>query len=467
MSKQTSSKFGDKRLGKAFGKLLLSMQSRETVVIRQLADTASNRKQHYRFINNKGVKTDSMLEHYWQESTSDFSGMHLLVIGDTTTLTLPPNKNRTDIPLIRGNTTKCGFDLHACIMVDAALGGCYGFGGVSFYTKKKVSAGEEEQTEKLARRKEVWKLPLEQKERAKWFTTPCKAIANCPGAGCYTLVGDREADIYDLMAKVDEKGWGFLYRSRCDRSLSSQTKGEETLYRLLEKQEVAHSYKLNLRATKKRSAHVGLMDVKYAKVSVKQPKNKKDPSLPMEVEMYVVEVKERPDTVIKREKSVHWILLTSHPVASVEDAIRIVQWYTWRWIIEQVFRTMKTEGLNIEASEVETLQGLKVLSTMACIAALSIMQLVQARDGNTKQTMEQVFLEKEQLCILSLNTKLEGRTEKLKNPHPKDSLAYASWVIARLGGWSGYQSERPPGPLTMINGLIRFFDILVGYQIDS
>ncbi len=104
---------------------------------------------------------------------------------------------------------------------------------------------------------------------------------------------------------------------------------------------------------------------------------------------------------------------------------------------------------------------------MACIAALSIMQLVQARDGNTKQTMERVFLEKEQLCILSLNTKLEGRTEKLKNPHPKDSLAYASWVIARLGGWSGYQSERPPGPLTMINGLIRFFDILVGYQIDS
>ena len=48
-----------------------------------------------------------------------------------------------------------------------------------------------------------------------------------------------------------------------------------------------------------------------------------------------------------------------------------------------------------------------------------------------------------------LNPKLEGNTKKQKNPYPPSSMAYAAWVVARLGGWSGYASQRPAGPITM------------------
>ncbi|MEG3147984.1 hypothetical protein U1839_25320, partial [Sphingomonas sp. RT2P30] len=44
----------------------------------------------------------------------------------------------------------------------------------------------------------------------------------------------------------------------------------------------------------------------------------------------------------------------------------------------------------------------------------------------------------------------EGKTERQKNPHPKGSLAYAAWVCARLGGWTGYYGK--PGPAVMLNG---------------
>jgi hypothetical protein len=33
---------------------------------------------------------------------------------------------------------------------------------------------------------------------------------------------------------------------------------------------------------------------------------------------------------------------------------------------------------------------------------------------------------------------LEGKTQEQKNPHPKGTLAFAAWVFARLGGWTGY-----------------------------
>ena len=51
--------------------------------------------------------------------------------------------------------------------------------------------------------------------------------------------------------------------------------------------------------------------------------------------------------------------------------------------------------------------------------------------------------------------KLEGKTGtlKLKSTHPKGSRAY--WVV---GSWDGYvgRGYKPPGPITMARGLLRF-----------
>ncbi|MFN0194545.1 MAG: hypothetical protein ACKVP5_21650 [Aestuariivirga sp.] len=52
---------------------------------------------------------------------------------------------------------------------------------------------------------------------------------------------------------------------------------------------------------------------------------------------------------------------------------------------------------------------------------------------------------------------------KQKNPHPADDLAFASWVIARLGGWTGYYGK--PGPAVMRHGLERFHAIKQGAEI--
>jgi hypothetical protein len=48
-----------------------------------------------------------------------------------------------------------------------------------------------------------------------------------------------------------------------------------------------------------------------------------------------------------------------------------------------------------------------------------------------------------------LMPKFEGRTEKSKNLYPEDNLA---WLIARLGGWKGFASQRPPGTIILYGG---------------
>ena len=94
------------------------------------------------------------------------------------------------------------------------------------------------------------------------------------------------------------------------------------------------------------------------------------------------------------------------------------------------------------------------------IAAVTVMQLVKARDGTTGQSLLDAFDPADQPVLEAASTQLEGKTARQKNPHPKGSLAFAAWVIARLGGWTGYYGK--PGPQVMRRGLDDFQRIKYG-----
>jgi hypothetical protein len=69
-----------------------------------------------------------------------------------------------------------------------------------------------------------------------------------------------------------------------------------------------------------------------------------------------------------------------------------------------------------------------------------------------------MFNIEQQKTLAMANSDLPGDTEAVTNPHAKNSLAYAAWIVARLGEWDGYESQRPPGPIRMQRGLIRFYE---------
>lgn len=156
--------------------------------------------------------------------------------------------------------------------------------------------------------------------------------------------------------------------------------------------------------------------------------------------------------------------METHAIEDFEKAKQLVQWYCECWNIEQLFRTLKKQGLNIESSQIETSEKLQKLSMVGVYVATMIMQMVMARGGKD-QPMATLFGEDAQEVLRALSRTVEGKTEKQKNPHPPSSLSWASWIIARLGGWSGYESDSKAGPITMRHGLKKFENTLKGWSL--
>jgi hypothetical protein len=75
------------------------------------------------------------------------------------------------------------------------------------------------------------------------------------------------------------------------------------------------------------------------------------------------------------------------------------------------------------------------------------------------------FDQGEQRCLQAVNSQAGGKTAALTNPHPPAGLKWAVWVIARLGGWKGYRSQRPPGLTTLSRGLYRFCQLYNGWLL--
>lgn len=234
-----------------------------------------------------------------------------------------------------------------------------------------------------------------------------------------TIIADRESDIYEEWARVPDERTHLLTRACRDRTLAAGDK----LYAWIDAQPAQGTHCFDVPACPgKRSAHQATLDVRFGRVTIRRPASCSDKSAPPQIELSVVEVKELPGSVVGNEAPIHWRLLTTHRIACLEEALQCVDWYRQRWHIEQLFRTLKKQGLNLESSQVETAAGLTKLACLAIQAAVLTMQLTLARDGHSAVQAADVFNADEIEVLQRIRPTLEGKTQKQKNPHRTGSL---------------------------------------------
>jgi Transposase DDE domain len=477
--------------------LLSSMTEKVTVVLRQLAHNFGEERGYGRFLENDKITLQDIIECYRPSLPDDIHTKHVLLVQDTTQISFGLDSRKKDLGKV-GDGSHYGFFAHPVIGIDTSNGGCLGLGAVEIHKRQEYDLTEsdiqaaqkslETNAKKKGKTKPITeaailrrarethqhKLPFEAKDRYRWLDTALEAAEFYQDAAQLTVVGDCENDIFQVFMGLQARNVGFVIRSCQDRYLG-YTGSETTLCKQSREWATQCCFKVKLPATDKRSAHEAILQVSYQAVEIACPeyllkselvlRGGQKISMPKSMPLYAVRVCESLDSVVNNEQPIEWLLLTSLPVETTEQALQIIQFYRWRWVIEQVFRTLKSQGLDIQRSAVQHYDGLAKLAVLALIAATQIMQLVQARDGNTNQDIKSVFDDVEIQAMELLNTQLEGKTEKQKNPHPPHSLAFAAWVIARLGGWKPFANPKPPGPITMLNGLTIFYNAMIGFRL--
>jgi hypothetical protein len=439
------------------------MIEKNTVILNQLAKGRSDLVGFSRFLNNEKITTDKLIGSAVHRCGQLVEDRHVLIVNDTTDFNFRDHYNYLDEadehlgPM--SNEGDMGFYLHPGLVVDAQDGMSLGFSYVKIWNRTPGNI-------RGRGNKQYVRLPLQEKESYRWIECGMESKKNLQKANHLTIIADRESDIYEEFAWLADDKTDLIIRSCQNRTLQdSSTK----LYETISEVACCGEYHLNVRGKskgkRKRKGRDTVMEVRYKKVRIRKPSTVRDPSVPAYLDLYAVEAKEKAMHLPVGEKPICWRLLTTYTVEQFADALHIIQWYTKRWQIELLFGTLKSKGLNFGESEVESGSGLKNLCILALQVALKINQLSQGRENENEQSVKISFTDEQTLILKALKSSYEGKTEKQKNPYREFTLAWAAWIIARMGGWKGYSSESKPGNKTMRIGLMQLENIAIGWAL--
>ena len=310
---------------------------------------------------------------------------------------------------------------------------------------------------------------IEQKESYKWIEGFEYSKKLLEESTQMTLVGDREADIIELIDRLPDKKTDVVIRSQHNRYVIDKEGSKRRLIEVLSGSKVQGQMEILVRG-KKRKSRKAKLDIKYIAVDLTWPKGKKTTEKNHKdgVPVYVLEVREKKHKGYKNEPPLVWRLLTTKQIESIEQALELIDIYKLRWRVEEYFKLLKSDCYDIENTELTKGKSIRKLILYVMKASIKIQQLKAARNGTKDTPLETVFSEEEIKYLNLLNPKLEGATAKQQNPYPNNELAYGSWIIARLGGWKEfYDASRPPGTKTFAAGIERFENIVIGIKIGK
>ena len=417
--------------------------------IRRLGGTRAREIQFTRFLRNSSVTVAEMGAFAAEKTAARVAGRDVVAIQDTTELVLGGPKARANGfgPVGKGGALG-GLLLHPVLTVDAVTGAVIGLVDLKVWNRDSGQAGPRRGR------------PTADKESQRWLDGTARAGEVLAAAAQITMVSDQESDIYELFA-CGPSNVHQIVRACQNRRIETDAAEAALLFPLIDGLPEQGRFVVNIPAAPGRRARTVELAIRFSPVVLRKPRHGAAPDLPKTVALTLVDVRETSQP--QDTDPIHWRLLTTHTVTNLGEARRIVDRYRMRWTIEEFFRTLKTAGFNIEDADIGDPQAMSNFAAAATVAAVTVMQLVRAREGTTNQSLTDVFDPMDQPILEAISSQLEGKTARQQNPHRNGTLAFAAWVIARLGGWTGYYGK--PGPQVMRRGLEDFQAIKYGLTL--
>lgn len=394
----------------------------------------SDCKAAYGLVNRPEVSFKTLTAPHYQRSRAAAQG-HCLLLGDTTEIEFGIWRKVKGLGPT-GDGGGRGFFLHSSLIVGADDEQIVGLAGQEIFYRQPRPKGESRNDRMLrSRESEVWGRVIDQ------VGTSAEAVR-------YTHVFDRGADNFEVYCRLLLNRADWVVRgSQLKRVITTPTGKSCKLNDHLTTLPVVGSYELSVRAQKQQPARTAKVEVRLGHFSMPAPKHR---SLWLRacgitsIVMWVVEVRETNPP--KGVQPLRWVLLTSHAVATFDDAWRVIGYYEKRALIEEYHKALKT-GCQVEERQYRTAKGLETITGLLAITALRLLQLKAVARTDPDRPAEQVV------------PKLWIEVLRVHRCRPRQPWTIRTFIreLAGLGGFLGRKSDGEPGWLTIWRG----FDKLI------
>jgi hypothetical protein len=289
--------------------------------------------------------------------------------------------------------------------------------------------------------------PFEARESAKWVVNlaagvPWQVIHVC----------DREADSYDVMDHMLAHGHDFLIRARHNRHLLAC---EHRLMDEVANQEVQTYLEVELPDSHTRASRTARLAVRFCPVQLPAPQDSAASSVALALTCLDIREVDPPEDV---DDPVHWVLLTSCELETVEQAVTLVRYYTYRWLIERFHYVLKS-GCRIEDRQLGSQSRLqRLLAVFNQVAWRLLWFTYQAR-----QTPDAACT----VAFSSREWQVLYRYQYPDAPFPSrpPTLRQAQRWVAQLGGFLARRGDGDPGVKVLWRGWQRLQDFVTASHL--
>jgi hypothetical protein len=439
---------GDKRLNKRSVTVLEALAANPEASINASIESWGDTLASYRLFDNPEVCPEEILRPH-RNATERRMREHsvVLIVQDTTELdfTSHPPKDAGCLDA----EYRFGLYDHTCLAVTPEKL-CLGVVGSGQFDRSPETLG------KGRARKS---LPIEEKESFRWLTG-YRLACELQRTHCETRivsVADCEADIYEIFVEVGRQSnpADFIIRARENRSTPERDPEREgrVFHKVLDKLEdapVRVRRTIDLPQTPKRKARQADLEIRAITIEIKPPDTRSDLGTVSQQFVLVTEVNGPGDGT-----DVSWLLMTSLPIESSEDILRVVDYYVARWVIEIYFKVLKT-GCRVEEIQLETLHRVKNCLAFYKIIAWRILYLTYLNRTTPEVPCTAVFDDCEWKPVWKV-------TKKTPLPKKPPTLGEFIPLLTSLGGYNNRPGERPAGPQVFWTAIRRMFDFAIAW----
>jgi hypothetical protein len=385
----------------------------------------------------------------------------VLVVQDTSDLNFSTRRHTTGLGLIGTNQTgaeSLGLKLHSSIALTTDGLPLGVLRSVSFAAEKRGRAGK----------KSIGR-PIEEKKTFRWIQgyRDCVSTARKMPKTHILSVADREGDIFELFAEAEptRNRVGLLVRARHDRALDGR---EQKLFERLKTSSSLARIEVALPRQRTRKAKSGkpeqkglparkaVLSIRYEEVRVSATRSDLSSAEPIRLFAVYAHEEKPPDGA----KPIEWLLLTTEPVRTADDAARMIDLYTKRWRIEEWHRILKS-GCKVLDHQHQTAERLKRAIALDTVLAWRI-QLMTLLGRQSADLPAGVFFDQWEVLVLDA---IRAQRTKSKKKSPPMTLGEAIIEVAKLGGYLARASDSAPGAECLWKGIIELYAMSVGFRL--